>query len=334
MMERDLFEQYRLNSNQYVRYRNYNAFYEKGDLYVIVPIPHLEKEELLEIKQISDFLLFQKEDRIAMFMPTVTGELVGNINNGKVVIYKMPRLNRRKMFTDGEELARFHALGRLYPYPPKTATRLGLWKSLWESRLTQLENWWGQKVREIPANRFEKLFFDSFPYYLGLSENAIQYVADSIWDDERQEMQTGTICHVKYKGQIESDMVIFPTELTYDHPSRDLAEWIRHKFAVGFDLQEMRSFLYHYEKRMPLSPTSRRMLFARLLFPVPYFELIEGYYTASTEDVKKWYEKNFIHYVEETERYEQFLRTFFKNISLSTRNKQIPKIEWLQGVKF
>lgn len=333
MIERDLFEQYRLNVSRFINYRGYQAFYDKGDLYVIVPIPFIEREELVEIKQMSDYLHFQKEDQVALFLPTIKQELEGNINGEKVVVYKIPRLNRRKRVSDGEDLARLHKKGRSYPYLPKSATRLGAWKPLWEMRLNQLENWWGQRVRELPANRFERLFYETFPYYLGLSENAIQFVTDCMWDDQRNEGQFGTICHIKYQPESQADAVIFPTDLTYDHPTRDLAEWIRNKFMDGMDPLEARNFLNHYDKILPLSPVSWQLLFGRLLFPLPYFEIIEGYYSTSDERTKEGFAQNFIHYLEQTESYEQFLNTFFKNVALSSRNMQIFEIEWLQGVK-
>ncbi len=323
LIERDLYEQYRLNNSGFFKYRNFQAFYENRSLYVIVPIPQIEREELLELKQMSDYLQFQKEDRMAHFVLTVTQELIGFINGESIALFKIPNINQRKLLSDGEDLARFHNLGRYYPYPPQTATRLGLWKTMWENRLDQLEEWWAQRIHGLPENRFEKLFFETFPYYLGVSENAIQYVADCMWEDNRKEAQIGTICYVKYKPQTDSDRVIFPTDLIFDHPTRDLAEWIRSKYVTGTDMQEIRNFLNQYERITPLSTVSSRLLFGRLLFPLTYFEAVEGYYSASSEKQKMKYEKQFFRVVDQAEDYERFLSTLFK----------IPEIEWLQSIK-
>jgi len=333
MIERDLYEQYRLNGGQLIKYRGYHAFYEKGDQYVIVPAAHVEQEELLELKQISDYLQYQKENRIASFVPTVAQELIGKINEESIILFKLPHFNNRHFFNEGQDLASFHKIGRFYPQPPQKATRLGQWKTLWENRLDQLEHWWAQKLPKIPANRFEKLFYETFPYYLGLSENAIQYIADCLWEDERNEVGTGTICLIKYQPQTGSDGVIFPTELIYDHPTRDIAEWIRSKYEAGAPLQEVIQFLNNYEQHLPLSSIGWRMLYGRLLFPLSYFETIEGYYSAPSENAKEWYERKFFNLINQTESYEHFLRTFYKNIGLPARSLQIPEIEWLQSVK-
>lgn len=333
MIERDLYEQYRLNGGQLIKYRGYQAFYEKGDLYVIIPAAYVEQEELLELKQMSDYLQFQKENRIASFVPTVTQELIGKINEESIILFKLPSFNSRHFFNDGADLARFHKIGRFYPQSPQTATRLGQWKTLWEKRLDQLEKWWAQKLQEVPANRFDKLFHETFPYYLGLSENAIQYIADCLWEDQRNEVGIGTICHVKYLPQTDSDGVIFPTELIYDHPTRDIAEWIRSKYEAGVPLQEVIQFLNNYEQLLPLSSIGWRMLYGRLLFPLSYFETIEGYYSASSDNAKEWYERKFFDLIDNAESYEHFLRTFYKNIGLPTRSLQIPEIEWLQSIK-
>lgn len=334
MIERDLFEQYRLNGSQFIKYRNFQAFYESGHLYVIVPIPNMEREELLELKQMSDFLQSQKDDRMAHFVPTITGELNGFMNGESISLFKLPNINRRQFLSDGEDLAKFHRIGRYYPYPPQKATRLGIWKTLWENRLDQLEEWWGERIQGIPENRFEKLFFETFPYYLGVTENAIQYVADCIWEDTRKESQLGTICYVKYKPQIDSERVIFPTDLIFDHPTRDLAEWIRYKYVTGADMEEINSFLIQYERMMPLSEVSVRLLFGRLLFPLSYFEAVEGYYSENSEKRKSRYEKQFFRVLETTDGYQEFLSTFIKNFrGGSSRNLQIPEIEWIHSIK-
>ncbi len=334
MIERDLFEQYRLNNSGVIKYRNFQAFNENGDLYVIVPIPQIEREELLELKQMSDYLQFQKEDRMAHFVPTIKQELIGYINGESIALFKLPNINRRRHVSDGEDLARFHNLGRYYPYRPQTATRLGQWKTMWENRLDQLEEWWGRRIQELPKNRFEKLFFETFPYYLGLSENGIQYVADCMWEDTSKEAQIGTICYVKHKPQTDMESVIFPTDLIFDHPTRDLAEWIRHKYIAGVEMKEVNRFLGQYERLMPLSAVSYRLLFGRLLFPLSYFEAVEGYYSASSEKRKTRYENQFFRVLEQAEGYEQFLRTFSKKfVGASSRNLQIPVIEWLQSIK-
>lgn len=333
MIERDLYEHYRFNKPQFVKYRGYNAFYENRDLYVIVPVSLIETEELLEIKHMSDYLQFQQEERVATFVPTIRQELMATLKEEKVVLFKIIQASRRTYVNDGADLGRFHRKGRFYPYQPRLATRIGQWKSLWEQRLDQLEHWWSKKVQERPTNRFEKHFIETFPYFLGLSENAIQYIADCLWEDRQNEAQQGTICQLKYKPQRDIDHIIFPTELVYDHPTRDLAEWIRTKFNEGTSMKEIIDFLNEYEKIMPLSAISWRMLFGRLLFPLSYFEAVEGYYSTTSESLKNQYESRFFRNLEKVEEYELFVGSFFEKIGLPVGRLKIPEIKWLTRVQ-
>ena len=53
-------------------------------------------------------------------------------------------------------------------------------------RLDQLEKFWQSQVMNHPSDVFDQLFIESFPYYLGVAENAIQYVVDTEMDDTPQ----------------------------------------------------------------------------------------------------------------------------------------------------
>lgn len=333
MLERDLYEEYRLNRHECIEYQGYQAFRAKNDLYVIVPIPHIDEVELLEMKQMSDYLQFQKVEGIAQFVPNIKQELISTVGGEQVVLFKVGKFNNRKYRHEGEELARFHNKGRFLPYRPQVATRIGGWKSLWEKRLDQLESWWGERISERPSNQFEKLFYEMFPYYLGVTENAIQYIADCQWEDHRNETQVGTICHMKYQPQHEINTILYPTEFVYDHPSRDIAEWIRSQIYKSSSIDETVQFLNDYERITPLSVTTWRMIFGRLLFPLTFFEIVEGYYSSESDHEKESYKAQFIDYVNRAEENEAFLSSFFKSIGLPVKNLQIPELDWLYRVK-
>ena len=61
-------------------------------------------------------------------------------------------------------------------------------------RLDQLEKFWQSQVMNHPTDVFDQLFIESFPYYLGVAENAIQYVVDTEMDDTPQLTDAATIC--------------------------------------------------------------------------------------------------------------------------------------------
>ena len=49
-----------------------------------------------------------------------------------------------------------------------------------------------------PTDVFDQLFIESFPYYLGVAENAIQYVVDTEMDDTPQLTDAATICQERF----------------------------------------------------------------------------------------------------------------------------------------
>ncbi|WP_102345010.1 spore coat putative kinase YutH [Bacillus sp. Marseille-P3661] len=332
MLERDLYENYRISQFNMTEYKGYKAFSYQGNFYVIVPVNGLEQEELLELKQMSDYLQYQREHRIAVFVPTITQELVASVNQQMVVLLKLNEQGvRNNNHSSGALLANFHKKGRFLPNPPQKSSRIGQWKTYWERRLDQLEKFWAQKLKDRPANKFEKVFFETFPYYLGLTENAIQYIADCQYEDQRNEIQVGTICYVRFKPKHAYDPVIFPTDLVYDHPSRDLAEWVRHYYLEGERSDNIIKFFNDYQQIYPLSETSWKLVYGRLLFPVTYFESIEGYYSAATQARTDSYERKFLELVERADQYEQFLSSFYPVLGLPVEKLRIPELDWLKN---
>ena len=90
------------------------------------------------------------------------------------------------MLSLGSELSIFHKRGAFFPEEIEQLSRIGEWKALWEKRLDQLEKFWQSQVMNHPTDVFDQLFIESFPYYLGVAENAIQYVVDTEMDDTPQ----------------------------------------------------------------------------------------------------------------------------------------------------
>ena len=84
-----------------------------------------------------------------------------------------------------------------------------------------------------PLERFEKKFIESFPYYLGLTENAIQYLVDTELDDEPKECDSGTVCHQRFSRMTwpHEQPLRLPVDWVFDHPTRDIAEYLRETFV-------------------------------------------------------------------------------------------------------
>lgn len=332
-MKEALFQNYNLKIDRTINFLDFEGFYSRNILYCIVPITNWEQEEILELKQMSEFLIQSGDIRVASILPTTNGQFISSINDHNVIIIRCPVFTRRTSESIGRELARFHKKGRSFPYKVMKMNRIGQWKYLWEKRLDQMEMFWKEKVRQHPENSFEKVFVEAFPYYIGLTENAIQYLVDTELDEYPTPIDSATICHHRFTEMSwnANYFIKIPTDWVYDHYTRDIAEFIRDQHTLGERSinNQMSTFLNDYERVSPLSPFSWRLLYARLLFPLHFFECIEGYYLAPTEEKMKREEQRLQAIVKHSGDYERFLATFFNSLGIEQRNINLPHINWL-----
>lgn len=328
-------EQYDLKVDNQIEYRSYQAFQSNGCIYTFIPVNYMNDDQLQELYQLATFMRANGDSSVSEFLFTKSGSLMAKVNNDNLVLLKHAANLYRRRAQPGKELAKFHRLGRSFPITLTKINRIGQWKVLWEKRLDQMEMFWREKIKSNPSNEFEKEFFGSFPYYLGLSENAIQYLVDTELDDKPQIMDSGTICHRRFTRQTWKDgSSKLPTNWIFDHGSRDLAEWIRDDYLREnkFDQARIQQFLANYEQITPLSTFSSRLLFSRLIFPVHYFECIENYYLTDSEQQKRDNFMTLKKMNDHSSQYEQFLGDINKLlIKRFYPYQSIPELDWVKA---
>jgi len=325
-------ESYGLRAHQKVSIGNYEGFYDKNNLYLIVPLYNLEVADIVELKHLSDYLIQNGERNTALIVSTKNGEYVSKIEGNEVVLMRCPTRPSMRGNSIGIELSTFHQKGRTFPYQLSRTKRIGQWKNLWEKRLDQMEYFWKNRVGEHPSNHFEKLFVESFPYYIGLTENAIQFLVDTELDEKPMAIDSATVCHGRFtiNRWKEINYIKLPTDWVFDHPSRDLAELTRDLYMTTkrFDPSIALSILSDYERITPLSSFSYHLLFSRLLFPVHYFECIEGYYLTVSEEQKERFENRLDFLLNQSNQYERFLAICYDSLN-NYRNVIRRPVEWL-----
>lgn len=137
---------------------------------------------------------------------------------------------------------------------------------LWEQRIDYLEN---QCLVTLNFDKVEhKELYENAIFAIGIGENAIQYLSDLRFD--YQEKFSSTLTHRRLK-EISKWEVFNPFNMIFDHSSRDLAELYRNGVLSLDDLIKITNF-YHY------SVSEYQYLFARILFPVAIFDVLEDIY--------------------------------------------------------
>lgn len=289
------------------------------DIYVAVPTNEKESD-MQQLYYMAMYMRAQGDETIATLLPTKTGRLIGMLQGEQVSVWKIE--NRMQTGDIAQQLALFHWRGRTYPYAVSSRSRFGQWGELWGQRIDQLEQFWQLQVESPKKNDVDKRFIETFPYYLGFTENAIQYVVDTQLDEVPMRSDMPTICHEQFSQQTWEAGKI-PTDWVFDHASRDVAEWIRKQWLTARSDETIVRFLQTYEYTQSLSRFAWRMIYARLLFPLHYFQAIENYY-GSEGDMRQSYAQQLRQVFDEMETYEQKLRHFHDMTTVS-----IPRLDWL-----
>ncbi|GGE80566.1 spore coat putative kinase YutH [Priestia taiwanensis] len=330
-MINEIYSNYGLHAAELIRMGIYEGFWIRNKVYILVPLLGRKEEELTEIKKLGDYMIAQGDMMVTTFVPNVHGYYVSKIQGKDYILVKCNRHGTRQWEGEGRELAYFHYRGKHFSEKVEQLNRIGQWKTLWETRLEQLERFWQSKVINHPNDSFDMLFVSSFPYFLGLTENAIQYIVDTELDDQPKAFDGATVCYQKYACHTmnEYQRVKVPFQWVYDHPGRDIAEWVRSALFTNKESTEIIRFLNEYEQVMPLSSFAWRLMYARLLFPLHYFEEVEGYYSVEDEGKKALRERKLQKIVDSAADHQRFLGGFYDMIQLPIGKLNIRKVEWL-----
>ncbi|WP_251549983.1 spore coat putative kinase YutH [Neobacillus muris] len=320
-----------------IEVNRYPALKGNGWIYLIANPGRREAADIQELAQIAEHLYQLGDQGVPIFLPDKNGNWMAEWEQKQYcVLASQQTEENRKRPRLGRKLAKFHERGRRVPFQIQRISRVGQWKRLWEQRLEQMEKVWNGLLFQTPEDDFERMFIESFPYYMGLTENAIQYLVDTELDDDPLEIDSGTVCHERFTqntwaSSSGSYSIKFPFDWVFDHRSRDLAEWTRARYLHNIQTYDMdvRLFFEQYQSAAPLSSFTWRLLYSRLIFPLHYFECVEGYYITQSEQEKKVLEERMGKILKQSSEYERFLAQFFQLTGAPVKMLNLPQLEWL-----
>ncbi len=341
MFERNVFDEYKLYCEQRFMLGDFEGFTAGDKHYFFVAVDDVDDDEVKEMIQMGNHLKALGDYEVATFVPTMTNALAGFVDGQNCVLFQLPQYFSRSKRDQslGYQLARQHQGGKSYPQGKRDYHS---WSQFWISRLAQLDLLYVDLTKREKKSSFDQAFMTSFPYYLGRTENAIQYVVDSDLDFGKQAgSEPKTICHYKFTPRtwltIDDQTlaaVKSPTDFVYDHPSRDLAEWMRVTISNEEEpIKKINRFITNYEEVEPISPKAWRYIYGRLLFPIEYFQIVEGYYRSVNEDEVDDYTEQIYELFVRERHTEQFLRRFHSEVIPASWQQYVPTIDWLKNFK-
>ncbi len=333
MLKKMLEKEYGVEVQEYGKLDSFEALQGNGWIYLISKPGAHQEDEILELEQIAGHMRNYGDSHVPVFLPSKEGNLLTKWENNYYCVLATRQTGKLQSNKLGRKLARFHERGRMIPFQIQRSSRIGKWKELWEKRLEQMEKVWNGLLFQTPEDDFERMFIESYPYYMGLTENAIQYLVDTEIDEEPTDADSGTVCHERFSDHSwgVNFMVKNPFDWVFDHRSRDLAEWTRERYFRNNQTYQpdVAEFFQQYLSAAALSSFSWKLLYARILFPLHYFECIESYYITRYEQEKKELEEHLHKILRQSSDYEWFLSHFYELAGAPVKKLYIQKPEWL-----
>lgn len=181
---------------------------------------------------------------------------------------------------------------------------------------------WTKKIDyfEYQIQHLQKKYLpltDSLAYFIGLGENAISYVQNTLLEMPRDKSDGLVVAHRRIN--VTDDLYEFynPLSLVLDHQARDIAEYLKSLFYYDcYTIEE----LQQYFQRIQLSSFGYRLLYGRLLFPSFYFDL----YDKMINGYENQEQLNTI--IKRIPEYERFLYDIYRILKNYTN---LPPVAWL-----
>jgi len=185
------------------------------------------------------------------------------------------------------------------------------WTHLWMQRLDYLEN------ILIHVEKTSQNILPIFFYYMGLAENAIQYVQMTVSNIKKDRQDVFVVCHHRIDVKNSVASLYMPLDLVLDYPARDIAEYLKSLFFYNeYDISEVEEYLMSLD----FGEFGYSLLYGRMLYPSFFFDLCDEVFSEKRD------RKEIIRIGERMEEY----RIFLKEIYYIIRKKvYLEEVRWI-----
>lgn len=305
-MKNNIIYYYNIEVSNLVKNGNYYSFYFNGDRYEF----NIYTRDFKEENGILKLNKFMVENNILVheIIPNKNGNIVSVVDNVPYILYKV-YINKDKKITLDELtfMSQYDVVG-------VDSLKRNEWDTLWGTRIDYLEYQINQMGKKYP------ILVDSFSYFVGMAENAISYVKNTIIETKKEKLDKDVISHSKVYDSINS--IYDPLNIIIDHKSRDVSEYIK----ASFFLNNKKIFeeLDIYFSKNYYSFYGIRLLFGRVVYPSFYFDLYDNVILGNVK------ESEVLNITSRTVEYEAYLREIYYYLR---KFYNIPMIDWLTNDK-
>lgn len=286
-----------------LHYRDGVYFFEKDQVLYIFKEVKRNPDEIKEIYQ----LLLKYPSHYHKIMLNRDGQIITLVEQRPYVLLKVQVRNTAvipaTIFLEKDRLMlehkNFTSLYRVH------------WSNLWSMKVDYLEYQIEHIQKKYP------LLASSFHYYVGLAENAISYAEDTKLYEKKELKDQVVYSHIRLYPYVTVLDYYDPFTIILDHPSRDVAGYLKNLFFTGNYREEE---IFMLLKKLSFSKYGYRMLISRMLYPSYYFDLYEEITLGLKEEneVKK--------IIQKAEGYRDYMRMIY---ALINQIIEIPPVDWI-----
>ena len=296
---------YNLNPSKITKLFNYYYFYINNELYYFTPYYRLE----------SDITAIYNYNKEMLNLNILVNEIISNINNNPLTYisnnpYILMKININ--INKPINLPEINYLSSINITYPDNLMRSN-WANLWSNKIDYLEYHYEQNHGKYP------ILEESFNYFIGLSENAIAYINNTLKIYKPEKVDIGVTSHDKLDENDTIYSLYNPLNIIIDHKARDLAEYI--KISFFNDNYSIFDELDEYFKHNYYSEYGINLLIARILYPSFYFDK----YEKIIENIEN--ESSILKITSRINEYEKYLKDIF---SYFHKYYNITDINWLK----
>ncbi len=296
---------YNFDLTEVTENNNYTSFKYNGEEFYFVFF-NRTMEELEDLVEIINELKF-KGIRVHDIILNRESSLVTKVGDNLYILLKLNAYKDENI--NFISLCEFSNKLKLNSYNSKLYRNN--WGELWSKKIDYFE----YQIKELGKDK--QIILDSFSYYIGLAENAIQYVNKINKVIGISELDNVTLSHRRIFYPNTSLNFLNPLSFIFDLEVRDIAGYLKVEFWHGEDsLLDLKTYL----KMKRLTPYEYHMLYARLLYPSYYFDIYEDIMNNDGDEEK------LIPIINKANDYEQFLKEAYYEINKYTN---LERIDWL-----
>lgn len=290
--------------------KNNSLIFFKNDKKYLFQTYNRSVEEFKELLELNEELL-NKHIPTGIFILNNRNEYLTIAKNNKYVLLEIPVENPEYNILDMVSFA-----DKLVVSSKKSILYRNNWAELWSSKIDYFE----YQIRQLGKDK--SVILNSFSYYVGLCENAITYVFNTLKNYQPSIYEKITLQRKRINFPNTQEDYFNPINYVIDIELRDVASYFKSLFFNSYE--DLFIEVNAYLKRRKLSIYGYQLLYARLMYPSFYFDMYEQVMEGTLE------ESSLIPIIKKVDDYEYFLKDMY-NILINYA--PIERVDWIVNKK-